>query len=150
MNELSTEQMEERIRNVKEYASKFFTEEEHRDQVIIIGAGQIHSDLLDRLQNAADQLNSHFGKVTVMDIEKLAATTIRPVEDILVLIENLPRPASKMEELLRMTNGIKLTDALPGITIISDDDDRPWYEKAANPGGKKRKQNYKNRQPWKK
>jgi hypothetical protein len=150
MNELSTEQMEERIRNVKVYCSKFFTHEEHRDQVIIIGAGQIHSDLLDRLQNAADQLNSHFGKVTVMDIEKLAATTSRPVEDILVLIENLPRPASKIEGLLKMTDNNKLADAIPSIKVLDHDDNRPWYEKAANLGGKKRKQNYHNRQPWRK
>jgi len=151
MKELTTEQMEERIRNVKEQYSKLFAND---DDVIVIGAGSFHNEIADRLQLMADKMSTALHIVTTDDIQKLSAGVNQPIDSILDLIELCSRPAPRsiaddIENLAKIAASLNVNSGEDKITYF-DKDDRKWYDVAANKGGKKRKQNYNNRQPWSK
>lgn len=150
MNELTTEQMEERIRNVKEHYSNLFAMEDH---VIVIGSGNFHNELAQRLQRMADKISTPLHIVTPDELKGISSTVNQPLEDILNLIDQLAIPKTStlgddLKKLAEIANDISNERESLQYPII-DNDDRPWYEKAASKGGNKRKQNYNNRQPWK-
>ena len=153
MNELTTEQMQERMQTVKEYAKQYFGVRANKDDVIIIGAGISHHEIEIRLLRIADKMSTPLHIVTVDDIHTLSSTVNQPLEDILCLLEqcSLPKPrsiADDLENLSKIAIKMKLNDQEQMQRPVIDHDDRPWYEKAANPGGKKRKQSYHNKQRW--
>ena len=147
MNELTTEKMEERIRNVKEYMYRFFSHDEHKDHVIFIGAGHTQS----RLELACQKISTDVVIITPDRLTDICEKAGRPIDDILALIEAMRVPARTLGDDLRKmalaanTAAIEVT-SLSGVLI--DDDNRPFYQKIKDKGGKKRKQNYSNRQPW--
>lgn len=124
-----------------------------RRSLIMVGAGiSFHHEVADRLQRIADKMSTPLHIVTTEDIKNLSITVNQPLEDILNLIENLhlPKTSSLGDDLNKLA--LEADYALQIDSLhhpIIDNDDRPWYEKASNKGGKKRKQNYNNRQPWK-
>jgi len=147
MNELTTEQMEDCIRNVKEHFSRSFAHNEHTDQVIIVDAGAFHNELAGRLQSIADIDNKAL-IITPEMLDELHQVSCSGLNDLASAINAL----SMLSPEKVITDFSKVVEAAKGITFknhkMSDTDDRKWYDVAANKGGKKRKQNYNNRQPW--
>ena len=145
MNELTTEQMEDQIRNVKEHYSKLFANE---DQVIIIGGG--HTD--SRLELACQTLSTDVMIITSERLTDICEKAGRPIDDILAMIEAMRAPVRTLADEFEKA-ALAFNDAAKDFSspiIINHHDNRPWYDVAANKGGKKRKQNYNNRQPWRK
>jgi len=146
MNELTTEQMEERIWNVKEAFDN--GDMFKNSKVIIIGGGHTNS----RLELACQKLSTDAVIITPDKLTDICEKAGRPLDDILAMIEAMRAPvrnlAHEFEKAALAFN--KAAQEFSSSIIINHHDDRPWYDKAAKQGGKKRKQNYNNRQPWRK
>ena len=148
MNELSTEQMEERIRNViKEHYSKLFTND---DRVIVMGAGSFHHALAERLQRIA-YIDTKVAMITPEMLTDICERAGRSLDEMMVAIESIRTPVKILAKEFEKA-ALSFKDLKGGLesTVVINNDNRPWYDVAANKGGKKRKQNYYNRQPWRK
>lgn len=127
-----------------------------KDKIIIIGAS--HQDVLQmqlarRLEKAAAKLSTSTLIITPEKIKKAARESTMSLDDILTLIENFQPPTSPKEDLEKLLLSAKHIEFgrmdMDDVRLsLIDTDNRPWYEKAANPGGKKRKQRYNNKQRW--
>lgn len=142
MNDLTVEQMQDRIKNVKEYAEHYFTGAEHKSHLVIIGYGGFNLGITERLLAAAEILSTPLMIVTPEKIESCSKNTATPLEDILMLIEGLPNEvhSSYLEDKLVITGGIP--ERIDNIKSFIDQDDRPFYQKMKDKGGKKRKQRW--------
>jgi len=123
-----------------------------REFIVIVAGLAFHHEIADRLQRIADKMSTPLHIVTVDDIHTLSSNVNQPLEDILSLLEqcSLPKPRSitdDLENLSKLASKMDFNKQYLQSPVI-EQDDRPWYEKAANKGGKKRKQNYNNKQPW--
>jgi hypothetical protein len=121
---------------------------EERD-VLIVGAGSISDVTILSLEMAAKKIRDEVFIITPDTIEKFTAHVNLPLEDLLTLLESTKVKVlnrTDFEDIcLKASEHFK--DFTKEVSLISRQDNRPFYQRLHDKGGKKRKQNFKNKQP---
>lgn len=110
------------------------------------------ANLTERAETIAARLSSNFNVVTSDKLKDLAETVNVPLSDLLDLINRftIDPPISirnEFEELCLNADYLALEKESKQKVSI-DEDDRPFYQRAADKGGRKRKYGFHNKKRW--